>query len=154
MKLTGVRAIGVFLIALNNEIEVTRYREAFDCILSVVEVAIEKNSASEPLIDTLRTIIELTDAYPHIWDSQIGKFTSLFVSISKSTQYSFDIRAASVENLITITKKISETLKNNSYFLQENLALSFSLITEIDFPFDLDAWYYSEGGLSVANNDA
>lgn len=128
-----------FIVGLSDFVLTLKYIQALDFILNLVgQVIHEQNYVPDHLSQVLNGLAELTEAYPRLWKDRIEPLTSAMANLARNFQLSSDIRAGAVEVIIALIKKIPSKLKRNVYFIQETLALGFSLITEVDFPYDLD----------------
>ncbi|CAG9329231.1 unnamed protein product [Blepharisma stoltei] len=141
IKLAAIKTMLIFMISLNDESVITNYGQVFEWTINIISQAVEDpNLNSEHLIGALRVVSEITDAYKNCWGDLTEKLALLMSSISKSQKFGCDCRSGAVEVLTTLIKKTPENLKNNTFFIQETLALGFSLLTEIDFAFDIEGW--------------
>ncbi|CAG9310241.1 unnamed protein product [Blepharisma stoltei] len=154
VRLSACKTIMTFMIGLSDEIIINKYVQALDYILDLTaQVLKEGNYVPDHLCQVLFTLAELTEAYPRLWKEKIEKLASNMSGIARNYQLATELRAAAIEVIITLIKKIPGRLKKNVYFIQEILALGFSLTTEVDFPYDLDGWNQEGPELVVIQND-
>ncbi|CAG9323812.1 unnamed protein product [Blepharisma stoltei] len=154
VKLSAVKSIVTFMMGLGDEVTVMGYAQGMDHILNIIIKAVEDgNWNPEMFKQVLHSFAELTELYPRIWKDIIEKLTLTMSGIGKNNQYTQDVRAAAVETLVTLIKKAPGILRKNVFFIQETLALSFCLITEVDYPYDIEGWNQEGSDTLVIQND-
>lgn len=153
LRIACLHTVCSFLASFAEESLVMKYDSFVDYILCIVKEAVQTQSDVSKLTSLLNTAAELTDNFPRIWRAKINEITGLCASIARDRNFDSTLRAAALEIILALVRKVPGLLKSNNYFIEETVSLSFLLINELDNISDLSAWNNEPEETEIIHND-
>lgn len=154
LRLICLQTVCSFLASFAEEQLVMQYVSFVEYIIGVVKEAVQTpGSHINQITLLLNTAAELTDNFPRIWKTNINQITGLCAGIARDRNFDSSLRAAALEIVLTLIRKVPGLLKPNQYFIEETVSLSFLLINELDNVTDLTAWNNEPEETEIIHND-
>ena len=132
VKAFACRTTCLILAAISEKDE---HQRVFNVILNVMKGIPDRNT-----VFVLSAIAELIDNSPRVIIGSVDLLVTLLVSLINSKNTSKETRSASVEVLTTAIKRSSGIVAKSSYFIRETITVSMVLLSEIEFPLNLQLW--------------
>lgn len=140
VKILAIKTCVTFLSAMDDETQVLSFSSAAPALLSGIVEGLQNSGNTETVMKTLVSISDLTDTFPRFWASTTQEFVDLTHAIATNTQFDTELRAASVEPLVTLTQRAPGMFKKTPAAIQTAVSLSLALTSEVDFADDLETW--------------
>ena len=140
VKILAIKTCVTFLAAMDDETQVLSFSSAAPALLSGIVAGVQNSGNTETVMKTLVSISDLTDTFPRFWAATTQQFVDLAHAIATNTSFDAELRAASVEPLVTLTQRAPGMFKKTPAAIETAVSLALALTSEVDFADDLDTW--------------
>jgi len=137
VRVAGFEAATTYIMEIN---ETSVGTDLIPHLLNVLPPLMQENR-DEELVDSISSLIELTDALPKVIRSILTELVSFMAQLMKNEELQNDTRQSALELLLTFAETLPASARKNPQFASTIIPIALQWMTELE---DDSDWYTTD----------